>query len=117
MLPRKSSLAVTYYDPEAEPVPEPTPEPEIQLEPPKRRGRPPGSKSKPKTPTKQKRNIPWFSVWRVIFWSAAAAISVVSLYFGVQGLLGNGAAHVVLAVSVLAAAYLLDRDWKKMRKR
>lgn len=108
---RPSSLSVTYYDPEAEPVPEPEPTPE----PPKRRGRPPGSKSKPKEPIKVKRNIPWFNIWRAVFWAVAALVSLVALFRGVEGWLGTSAAYVALAVSLPPVAYLLDRDWKKMR--
>ena len=104
----RSSLSVIYFDPEAVPVPEPEPIPE----PPKRRGRPPGSKTvKPKA----KRLIPWFNIWRSTFWSSASIVSVVSLYSGVQGWLGQSIAQITLAVSVLVAAFLLDRDWKKMR--
>lgn len=106
---RPTSLSVTYYDPEAEPVPEPEPTPE----PPKRRGRPKGSKNSPKQPPK--RQIPWFTVWRATFWAIVGIISVVSLYRGVDGWLGQSAAYIVLAVSVLVAGFLLDRDWKKMR--
>lgn len=108
---RPSSLSVLYYDPESEPVPEPEPAPE----PPKRRGRPPGSKTKKKEEIVAKRNIPWFTIWRAAFWAIVGLVSVVSLYRGVQGWLGQSAAYITLAVSVLVAAFLLDRDWKKMR--
>ena len=108
----RPSLSVTYFDPEAIPVPEP--EPIIAADPPKRRGRPPGTKNAPKPETK--RSIPWFSIWRSVFWSTVAITSVVSLYRGVDGALGQSIAYIVLAVSVLTAAFLLDRDWKKMRQ-
>lgn len=107
----RTSLAVTYFDPESIPVPEPEPTPE----PPKRRGRPPGSKNTPRS-ADPKRSVPWFAIWRSVFWAATGVISVVSLYLGVQGWLGQSAAHISLAMSVLVAATLLDRDWKKMRK-
>jgi hypothetical protein len=109
----RSSLSVTYFDPEAVPVPEPEPVPE----PPKRRGRPPGTKNKPKEAKVTKRNIPWFTIFRTVFWIAVAVISVTSLYRGVEGWLGQSAGHITLAVSVIAAAFLLDRDWKKVRSR
>lgn len=111
MITQRPSLAVTYYDPEAEPVPDPEP----TLEPPKPRGRPPGSKNKPKEVAEPKRIIPWFMIWRAVFWATVSIVSVVSLYWGVQGWLGQDIAYIVLAVSVLVAAFLLDRDWKKMR--
>lgn len=101
----KPTLSVSFYDPEAEIVPEPEPEPT-----PKRRGRPPGTKNK-----KVKPKINWFVAWRAFFWAAVALVSVASLYRGVQGWLGQSAAYLALAVSVLVAAFLLDRDWKKMR--
>ena len=102
----KPTLSVSFYDPEAEPVPEPEPEPEK----PKRRGRPPGTKNK-----KPQRKIDWFIAWRAFFWAAVALVSVVSLYRGVQGWLDQSAAYLALAVAVLIAALLLDRDWKRMR--
>lgn len=109
---RPSSLSVTYYDPEAEPVPEPEPTPVL----PKPRGRPPGSKNKePRKSAAAKRNIPWFNIWRAVFWAVAAAVSLVSLYRGVDGWLGSSAAYVALAASLPPVAFLLDRDWKKMR--
>lgn len=109
---QRPSLSTLYYDPEAEPVPEPEPEPVI--EPPKRKGRPPGTKNRTKaTP---KRSIPWFNIWRAAFWAVAASVSLVALYRGVGGWLGSSAAYVVLAASLPIVAYLLDRDWKKMRK-
>lgn len=107
----RSSLSPTYYDPESEPVPEPEPIPE----PPKRRGRPPGVKNKPKEAAVIKRNIPWFTICRAVFWAAIAVVSVTSLYRGVDGWLGRSAANITLAVSVIVAAFLLDRDWKKIR--
>lgn len=106
------SLSVTYYDPEAVPVPDP--DPIIAQEPPKRRGRPPGSKNTPKQQAPP-RSIPWFNVWRAVFWATVGIVSVASLYRGVEGWLGQSAAYIVLAVSVLTSAFLLDRDWKKMR--
>lgn len=108
---QRSSLSVTYYDPEALPVPEPEP----ALEPPKRRGRPPGTKNKPKEIPVAKRDIPWFTICRAVFWAAAAVISVTSLYRGIDGWLGQSAANITLAISVIVAAFLLDRDWKKIR--
>lgn len=108
---RLSSLSPTYYDPEAEPVPEPEP----VADPPKRKGRPPGTKNKPREAPVPKRNIPWFTISRAVFWAAVAIISVTSLYQGVDGWLGQSAASIVLAVSVIVAAFLLDRDWKKIR--
>lgn len=108
---RPSSLSVTYYDPEAEPVPEPEPTPDL----PKPRGRPPGSKNKvPRQSASTKRTIPWFNMWRAVFWAVAAAVSLVALYRGMEGWLGQSAAYVALAVSVPPVAFLLDRDWKKM---
>jgi hypothetical protein len=104
------SLSTLYYDPEAEPVLEPEPTPE----PPKRKGRPPGTKNKPKE-TAPKRSIPWFNVLRAVFWAVVAAVSLVALYRGVEGWLGQSAAYVVLAVSLPIVALLLDLDWKKMR--
>jgi hypothetical protein len=109
----RSSLSPTYYDPEAEPVPEPEPEPEPVVEPPKRKGRPPGTKNKPKA---TKRSIPWFNVWRAVVWAVVASVSLVALFRGIDGWLGSSAACVVLAASLPIVAYLLDRDWKKMRK-
>lgn len=107
----KSSLSTTFYDPEAEPVPEPEPTPE----PPKRRGRPPGTKNKPKDPVKTKRNIPWYRIIRTLCWWSVATLSVLSLYSGVRGWLGQDIAYIVLSVSVVVAALLLDRDAKRMR--
>lgn len=107
---RRPSLSVTYYDPETEPVPEPEPVPD----PPKQRGRPPGSRNKPKE-SKPKRQIPWFNIWRAVFWAVAASVSLVALFRGVEGWLGSSAAYVALAASVPLVAFLLDRDWKKMR--
>lgn len=108
---QRSSLAVTYFDPEAEPVPEPELVP--ISEPPKRRGRPPGTKNTPKpAPT---RSIPWFNIWRAVFWAVAAAVSLVALFRGVEGWLGSSAAYVTLAASLPPVAFLLDCDWKKMR--
>lgn len=108
------SLSVIYYDPEAEPVPEPDPEPASEPTPAPKKGRPAGSKNKPKT--KPKRNIPWFTIWRVGFWGAAVAWSIIAAFVGVRGWLGDSAAYIVVAVSVPIAAFLLDRDWKKMRR-
>ncbi len=88
------------------------PEPEPEPEPRKRRGRPPGSKNKVAAPP---RVVPWFTIWRASFWAIVAVISVVSLYFGVEGWLNQSIANIVLAVSVVVAGLLLDRDWKKMR--
>ncbi len=108
----RTSLSVTYYDPEAISVSEPEPIPEP--EPPKtRRGRPPGTKNAPKPAPK--RSIPWFNVFRAVYWAVAASVSLVALYRGVQGWLGPSAAYVVLAVSLPIVALLLDLDWKKMR--
>ena len=108
----RSSLSTLYYDPEAEPVPEPEPIPEP--EPLKaRRGRPPGTKNAPKPAPK--RSVPWFSIWRAIFWAVAASVSLIALYRGVQGVLGPSAAYVALAASLPPVAYLLDRDWCRMR--
>lgn len=104
----RPTLSPTYFDPEAEPVPEPEPTPE----PPKRRGRPPGSKSKPKPKPK---SIPWFNIFRAVFWSVASVFSLTVLYFGVQTWLGQGAAYLSVAVATPVVAFLLDRDWKKMR--
>lgn len=108
---RSSSLSVTYFDPEAEPVPEPEP----QTEPPKRRGRPPGSKNKPKEQT-PKRDIPWYRITWTLIWWAVAVISVSSLYNGVQGWLGQSAAYITLSASVIVANLLLFRLGKKMRE-
>jgi hypothetical protein len=106
-----SSLSVTYYDPEAEPVPEPEPTPE----PKKRRGRPPGSVSKPKPQAKPKRSIPWFNISRSMFWVATFVFVLVALFIGVKLWLGIAAAHIILAVSTLGLSVLLDRGWRKMR--
>lgn len=81
-------------------------------EPPKRRGRPPGSKN---TSRGKSKPIPWFKIWRGAFWAIIALVSIVSLYRGINGWLGQSIAYVALSVSVLVAAFLLDRDWKKMR--
>ena len=109
---RPSSLSVTYYDPEAEPVPEPDPAPE----PAKPRGRPPGSRNKPKAiNTKAKGQIPWFDVWRAVFWAVVAAMSLLALFEGVEGWLGTSAAYGVLGAALPFVAFLLDLDWKKMR--
>ena len=110
---QRSSLSPTYYDPLTQPAPEPEPTPP---EPPKRKGRPPGSKSKPKEAPKAKRNIPWYRIIRTLGWWVVACISVLSLYKGVHGWLGQSAAYITLAVSVVVAAFLLDRDGKKMRE-
>jgi hypothetical protein len=108
----KSSLSPTYthFDPEDKPVAEP----ESAQEPaqPKRRGRPPGTKNKPKQPA---RSIPYFSILWATFWFASVAFSITALYFGVQGWLGQSAAYLAVAVAVPPSAYLLSRDWKKMR--
>lgn len=112
---RPSSLSVTYYDPEAEPVSEPEPQDPVQPEPPKRRGRPPGSKNKPKTVAK-KRDIPWYRIIWTLIWWAVATISVLSLYHGVLGWLGQSAAYITLSVSVVGATILLNRHGKRMRE-
>lgn len=109
---QRSSLSPTYFDPLTQPPPEPEPTPP---EPPKRKGRPPGSKSKPKEAPVVKRDVPWFTICRVVLWSAVAVLSVTYLYRGVDGWLGQSAANITLAVSVVVAAFLLDRDWKKIR--
>lgn len=88
------------------PVPEPEPLPET----PKRRGRPPGTKSKPK-----KKPLPWFNIFRAVFWAAASLFSITALYFGIQSWLGQAAAYLSVAVATPIMAFLLDRDWKKMR--
>lgn len=89
--------------------------PETTQDPPqgekKKRGRPPGSKN---TQVKQDTKIPWFIIWRAFFWAAISVLVVVSLYRGVEGLLGQSAAYITLAVSSVLAGLLLDRDWKKM---
>lgn len=108
---QRSSLSVTYYDPEAEPVPEPEPIPE----PPKRRGRPPGSKNKPKEAKVAKRSIPLFTISRSVFWAGVTVVSLTCLYRGVEGWLGQNAAYITLAVTVIIAAVLLDRGWQKIR--
>jgi hypothetical protein len=90
------------------------PEPEPIPEPPKRRGRPPGSKSKPKE-APVKRNIPWVTICRSLFWSGVTIVSLTSLYRGVEGWLGQNAAYITLAVTVIIAAVLLDRGWQKIR--
>lgn len=110
-----SSLSPTYYDPEAEPLPEPEPAPEAEKAEPKRRGRKPGSKNKPKMQEQKKRSIPWYRIIRTMVWWAVAIVSVGSLYLGMQGWLGQSAAYITLSVSILVAALLLDRDAKKMR--
>lgn len=105
----KPSLSTTFYDPEDIIVsePEPTTEPK-----PQRTGPKPRAKK-----AKAKRKTQWFTVWRAVFWAVIAVISVTSLYRGIQGWLGQSFAYLALAVSVLIAAFLLDRDWKKMRKK
>lgn len=108
----RSSLSVTYYDPEAEPVPEPEP----TSEPPKRRGRPPGTKNKPKEAPVVKRDIPWYRIIRTVLWWIVAALSGLWLYYGVRGSLGQNIAYIVLAVYTIVATFLLDRDGKKMRE-
>lgn len=105
----KPTLSTTFYDPEGEPVPEPDPIPEPEA-PKKRRGRPPGTKNTPK-----KKPIPWFKIWWVTFWAAACAFSIIAMYFGVQSWLGQSAAWLSVAVVVPPTAYLLSRDWKKLR--
>jgi hypothetical protein len=107
----RPSLSTTYFDPEAIEVPEPEPIPD----PPKRRGRPPGSKSKPKEAKPVKRNIPWFTISRSVFWAGVTAVSLTCLYRGVEGWLGQNAAYITLAVTVIIAAVLLDRGWQKIR--
>jgi hypothetical protein len=107
----KPTLSVSFFDPEAEPVPEPEPAP-VPDHVAKRTG--PKPRAKPK---KAKRKIDWFKVWRATFWATISLVIVTSLYRGVQGWLGQSAAYLTLAVSVLVAAFLLDRDWKKMRKK
>lgn len=97
------------------PMPDATPEPEPTPEPPKRRGRPPGSKNKPKEAPVVKRDIPWYRIIRTLGWWAVAVFSGLFLYWGVQGWLGQSAAYIVLAVYGIVAAFLLDRDGKKMR--
>lgn len=109
------SLSVTYFDPETVPVPEQESESVPVVEPIKRRGRPPGTKNSPKP--KPKRKIPWFNIWRAVFWGAASVWSAVALYFGMQSWLGQSAAYLSAAVSTPTLAFLLDRDWKKMRAR
>lgn len=109
---RQSSLAVTYSPQRAELMSDQEPAPETAQEP-KRRGRPPGSRNAPKP--KPKRQIPWFNVWRAVFWAVAASVSLVALFRGVEGWLGLSAAYVALAAVLPTVAFLLDRDWKKMR--
>lgn len=106
----KSSLSPTYYALESEPVPEPEPTPE----PPKRRGRPPGTKNRPKAPAK--RSIPWYRIVRTALWWVVAILSGLWLYWGVRGSLGENIAYIFLAVYTVVAAFLLDRDGKKMRE-
>lgn len=108
---QRSSLSPTYVAVEDPPVPEPEPIPE----PPKQRGRPPGSRNKPKEPAKSKRDIPWYRIIRTLCWWAVATLSVLSLYWGVQGWLGQDIAYITLSASVVVAGFLLDRDSKKMR--
>lgn len=109
------SLSVTYYDPESEPVPEPEPEPipEPTPDPPKRKGRPPGTANKAKA--KRKRNIPWYRLVRTFVWWAVAVASGWTLYLGVLGWVGQSVAYLALSVYLIVAAFLLDRDGKKMR--
>lgn len=106
----KPTLSVTFFDPEADPVPEPeaVPAPRPRPDPSLRTG-PRPKKAKPKKKTN------WFNVWRAFFWAAISLVIVTSIYRGVQGWLGQSAAYLALGVSVLATAFLLDRDWKKMR--
>lgn len=107
------SLSVTYYDPEAEPVPEPELIPEPTPEP-KRKGRPPGTKNKPKA--KPKWDIPWYRIIWTLIWWAAATVSTLSLYRGVQGWLGQSAAYITLSVSIIVANLLLYRFGKKLQE-
>jgi hypothetical protein len=109
---RPTSLSVTYYDPLTVPVPELDPTPE----PPKRKGRPPGTKNKPKEAPVTKRDIPWFVICRAVLWAVVAVISITSLYRGMNEWLGQSAAYISLSISAIVAAYLFDRDWKKVRK-
>lgn len=90
-------------EPETIPEAEPTPEPK------KRRARTPKPKPKPK------RSIPWYRIVRTAVWWAVAIGSVVTLHLGVLGWLGQSAAYITLSVSLIVAAYLLDRDGKRMR--
>lgn len=106
----KSSLSPTYARMEI-PVPEPEPTPE----PPRQVGRPPGSRNKPKPPPKPKRDIPWYRIVRTLCWWTVAALSGLWLYWGVEGTLGQSIAYLFLSVYVVVAAFLLDRDGKKMR--
>lgn len=108
---RQPSLSTLYYDPEGEPVLEP----ESISQPPSKRGRPTGSKNTPKELPKQKRDVNWFNIWRAVFWAVTASVSLVALYKGIYGWLGTSAAYGVLAASLPIVAFLLDRDWKKMR--
>lgn len=107
---QRPSLSTTYFDPEVTEVPEQ--QQEQPIEKPKRRGRPLGSKnSKPKG---VKRSIPWFNIWRSVFWSAVSCASVLSLYIGVGDTIGAGVADISLAVVLPTVAFLLDRDLRKM---
>lgn len=108
----RPTMSVSFHDPEAEPVPEPELPETIQEVPKRRGGRPPGSKNKPKA---KKRSIPWFNIWRAAFWAVAALVSLVALYNGIQGWLGQSAAYVALAASVPPVAWRLDESWKRMR--
>lgn len=88
------------------------PEPEPTPDPPKRRGRPPGSKNK--KATKPKLSIPWFNIWRSVFWAVVSVASIAALYSGVAGLAQRSLALVIVAVVSAPTAFLLDREWKKM---
>jgi hypothetical protein len=92
-------------------VPEPESQPEPDPKP--RRGRPPGSRNAQKAPSK--RQIPWFNIWRAAYWAVVACVGLVAFFRGVEGWLGSNAAYVVLAASLPLVAFLLDRDWNKMR--
>jgi len=107
----RPSLSPTYVAVEDPPVPEPEPIPE----PKKQRGRPPGSRNKPKEAS-VKRSIPWYRIsWSLIWW-ATAVISVLSLYHGVLGWLGQSAAYITLSVSTVIAVILLNLVGKKLRE-
>jgi hypothetical protein len=62
-----------------------------------------------------KRNIPWVAYLRALSWLAVACVSIVFLYSGIQGWLGQNAADLSVAVSVVVAAVLLDRGGRKMK--
>lgn len=108
----KPTMSVSFYDPEAEPVPEPetAPAPKPRPDPSLRTGPRPQKK-------KPKKKIKWFNIWRAFFWAVVSLVAVTSTYRGVQGWLGQSAAYLALTVSLLIAAFLLDRDWKRMRKK